>query len=188
MNATKWIRWTACLAALMVGNAAEAAMITYTITGRGTFDLGGTSYTDQGFVFSGVSDTAGIGTVGLTFGPTGGAAADVQVPIIFFVRGVADYSFSQWSPMGFSTVIGVTGSPLNWYVTSHAIGPVSVSAYFDDTAFPTTAGDLRLRSIDGDVTFQAVLAGAAVPEPSALVLGLMGLATCATLLRRRSAG
>lgn len=184
MGAMKWIRWAACLAMLTAGGAAGAGTITHTISGRGTFDLNGTSYVDQTFIFRGVSDTADLAPVDLEFNVLGGADVHVQAAVYFFFRDWGSYSFSRWSPLGDATVIGVMGAPLDGYVTSHAIDPVTVSAYFDAATFTTTGGDLRLRSIDGDVSFAATISGAAVPEPSTLALALIGLATCPALLRR----
>jgi hypothetical protein len=194
--------FAAALGLLAMAGRVDAALINYTETVVGSGSLGGTAFTDATLIISAIAETDDVVESGrgsyyvddlsvsfiLNLAGGGGDAGTFTSPGKAFVT-QADQTFGiQLPTTTLAEDILVIQSPyIGDYDMKTAIGPVTGTAIITPgQAFATSFGDLILDSTSGDATFRATLVGAAVPEPSSLVLaGLGGLATAAALARRR---
>ena len=177
--------------------AAQAAPITYTLSGQGSGTFNGTIFTDQAFTVTGVGDTANLTTISgfnlpavplsaMSFTINGFATATASTQMymsnlhslvpnnLFFGDSLANPAFLRFLAAGAKT----------WNVISD-LGPLSVSQAIGLTGGPTETnlGPVTVSSITGPTTFTASLGAAEVPEPSTLVM--LGLGLCVVARRRK---
>lgn len=185
-------RWMFCLVALILGHAtaARASLVTYTISGTGTFDVGATIYFNAPFVFTATADTDNI---------IGGNLVHVDSLTLDYPNGPTATFEGEWDiemekPSGFFRivdlersiiVIGITSPALSSYGLDTPIGPIDGLATRSGNLFRTDQGGFGFRSSSSEASFQASLS--AVPEPSTLALGFVGLVAGIARLRRREA-
>jgi hypothetical protein len=169
--------------------AADAAVITYTVTGNtaagSPFSIAGTGDTSTVFGFGG---DANVPVVLLTsntiaMGPSTGSITGGSL-YFFDNRNVSISGFNLNLAGDF---FDFTNSQFATYDAVTSLGPISVSQTFG-TAFNTTFGSVNLTGAT-NLSFQAVTAGGAVPEPGTwamMLVGFTGLGM-AMRVRRRNA-
>lgn len=169
--------WLAgCAALLLFAGVVEADPIDYIFTGTGTGTLNGTAFSGT-FTVTEVADTSGIIDAGggelrntptsATFA-TGAMTASLTNPLLIENTGAPGFmGFGEGAaPFPDESLIN---SVFETYGLDTALsstdGTLSVAA----ATFATSAGDLDFTAITA-LSFEATVPGAAVPEPSALVL------------------
>jgi hypothetical protein len=193
----------AALGLLAMAGRVDAALINYTETVVASGSLGGTSFTDATLIIDAMANTTDVVEAGrgsyyvdglsvsftLNLAGGGGDAGTFTSPGKAFVT-QADQTFGIQLPTTTlaEDVLVVQSPDLGGFDMKTEIGPLTGTAIITPgQAFATSFGDLILTSTSGDATFRANFVGAAVPEPSSLVLGgLGGLATALGLARRRN--
>ncbi|WP_372786082.1 hypothetical protein [Phenylobacterium sp.] len=201
----RWIALAAmCAAGLVAALPADAASITYTISGLGSGSLAGTAFTDAGYTFTLSGDTEDIsdlGTAGYQLSPLGStsilidgfSAAYLTDPLRLFINSSSTLGVAPTSTTASDFVVHLTGFP----DISLSFGPLTGSAApgFFGIPLPTSSGELVLDSL-GRASVSAVtdntissLSGDIVPfgtpEPDSWMLMLSGFFALGTMLRRR---
>jgi len=179
---------------MLVGSAAFASPITYTMTATASGTLAGTTFTNAAITVTSIADTSGVFV-------TGGTSPDLEYEIIaagssIDIAGFAPATFTDqtfWEdPNGAGDIVfgdvaaghGILGFTqlfvgLETYDLKSSFGPVSSPFDFVTSVFngfqniPTSDGSLSLVAMNDTFT-----ADANVPEPRLLMiagLGLMGL-------------
>lgn len=164
---------------------AQAAPITYTLSGTISGSLGDLLFTNKALTWKMTSDTTLLQSIGrglsgvpaaeLTFGISGLGLIMPSQQIYLAVFDAPEIIFSD-----FNVSDGIEfGSPrFPGYDGITAIGPIPVSL-IDSALLPTTLGVLIIDTAS-DLEFQA----STVPEPVSLSLFAAGLAGAATMRRR----
>jgi PEP-CTERM motif len=180
---------------LLVGiGRAHAAEIIFTETAIATGALGRDGFTDAPLTITAIADTANVNEIFPGVFSVNNSSTTVFVPG-FGSGTITDlsYTFSAQASSSeggigdntiFADILDVMNPAFATYNLTTSFGPLSGSTGINSgQPFPTTAGDFIIDSILGNTaTFQATV----VPEPSTLVLGLLGsLSGLGYLWRRR---
>jgi hypothetical protein len=189
-------------ASLAMATAAQGAVMTYTISGAGSGSLGGVTFTDAAFDILLVGDTNNLLDFG--FGPP--AIVPLESATVR-IAGLADAGLTESTRFGLNRGINVFffarhdgfGSGLDlfdFHVTdaqemafdySAPYGPVPgfdiYLAQFQGVG--TSQGSLTFQAASGVTFFSAAVASAAVPEPGAWAMMIVGFGGIGALLRRR---
>jgi hypothetical protein len=183
-------------ASLAMATAADAAAVFYTISGQASGSLGGQAFSDAAFEILLTGDTATL----LDFG-FGAPAITPLSSVTVRIAGFGDASLTEATRFGINRNVnifflardfgGFGGDLFDFHVTdaqetafvfTGAYGPVGGTDpfvdQFDDVA--TSQGALTLEAASG-VTFF----GAAVPEPGAWAMMIVGFGGVGALVRRR---
>jgi hypothetical protein len=191
-------------ASLAMATAAQAAVMTYTISGAGSGSLGGISFTDAAFDILLVGDTSnlvdyGVGAPAITplqsatvriggFADAGLAGAtrfglNRDLNIFFFAR---DNGFGGGLDL---FDFHVTDAQETAFDYAAPFGPVPgfgiYLAQFQDVG--SSQGLLTFQAASG-VTFSSAASSAVVPEPAAWALMIVGFGGVGAVLRRRRGG
>jgi len=179
------ILWVAALATVVgLAGQGQAAFITYTFSGTGTGDLGGSGFSNAPFRVTIQGDTTDISllepgildivNLPATIEIAGLGVAAFSNPVYVFnnqtnrVVGFGDYSFMDFQ----GDFWGQFSSPLATYGLDTSYGPITTSASTFAIFADTDRGFLSVEQI-GPATFQATVV--AVPEPSSVALFSLGL-------------
>ncbi|WP_445191235.1 PEPxxWA-CTERM sorting domain-containing protein [Sphingomonas sp. Tas61C01] len=193
-------RLLAAAAALLVSTSivapAQAAPITYTLTGSFTGVNGG-PFTNVDAIFTGLGDTDDAGPFpGLsnaTLVPlssfsavAGGLTYTFTTPISFFVNRDDNFAGFVDSPLtkGFVRFIGTSPTGFTSYDGVSTLAPTAATFYTDVNTgtFNTDRGDVFVSSATG-LTLSATIA--AVPEPATWAMMLVGFGMMGAAMRYR---
>jgi len=199
------MRILACVAglaaSLSLATGAEAALVAYTFSGIGSGELGGSAFTDTGFDIILVGDTDLVADpffTGDLFEISPLASARVAID------GFGDAVVTSQTRLGINRTanvfyfgqifgpdyldLGVSESDEEAFSFAAPYGPVAGAAntFGQFTGLATTQGALTFTSVR-DVSFVAAPGPtAAVPEPAAWALMILGFAGAGVMLRRRA--
>ena len=193
-------RLLAAAAALLVSASivapAQAATITYTLTGSFTGVNGG-EFNNVDAVFTGVGDTDDAapypGLSNTTQVPlssfsalAGGLTYTFTTPITFFVNRGANFAGFLDSPLtkGFVRFLGTSPSTFTSYDGVSTLAPTAATFYTDRNTgtFNTDRGDVLVTSATS-LTLSATIA--AVPEPATWAMMLVGFGMMSASMRYR---
>jgi hypothetical protein len=175
--------------------SAQAAPITYTLTGTGTGSLGGTAFSNAAMTFTLVGDTSGLA---FPFGP---GVPSVPVTATGLVGGFSAFTFTSaisffnnqnvsvagFGLTGSSDIFDVSDPSLAAWDAISSFGPLGIVSVPGNLgqAFGTTAGNFILNGVGTQGTLQAVVAGGAAPEPATIALIALGGLGCVVARRRK---
>ena len=187
---------TAC--AVCVSETATAGSITYTFSGT-IFDgtIGTTDLTNEPFTVSVSSDTSEVTSSTSVYGTTFTTPPFQPASITLagfgtatLTNGATVFDFQNaGGPSELFLSVGLTGTQqFAWiglgdpafatYDLTTAIGPIGELSFSSTVSFATSLGNAVIVDVaDAPTTFTAQLSGSSVPEPSSLILGLIGLAS-----------
>ena len=172
---------------------ATATPITYTFSGDIDGSIGNTNFTNEGFSIVVDSDTSSLtSSTPIPGGPTVITTPPNQ-PASLILAGIGMATITDGatvnltesevalvvtnSPSGTGT-LGIGNPVFSTYDLASSIGPVpgGVGTLLTYFAPSTSLGIFQIIEFDGNnPSFTAQLEGSAVPEPSSLVMGLIGL-------------
>jgi hypothetical protein len=173
----------------------RAEPITYTTSAMGSGSLGGVNFTNALMTIALVGDTNAVmmtspgfwqvldisGTVTVAGVGTG----TFIIPVGTFDNQNVSVAGNQSRGTGEPDILDVSNPAFLSYDLRTSIGPLSGTPLFNPSIpFPTTSGNFNINSVAGMSTFEATT-GPAVPEPSALALSVVGLASLAFISCRR---
>jgi hypothetical protein len=172
---------TLCLLLLLcVASPSLASTITYTETATASGAFGGANYSNALVTISFIGDTANVSPLGVccqmndigtatvsVMGLGTGTFTDMTGVLVNNSggsAGVSDFSADL-------AVLFASSPAFSSYDLQSDIGPISGAAVFNaGRDFATTAGDFSITGVSGNVTFDATVGAAAVPEPGSLLL------------------
>jgi PEP-CTERM motif len=174
---------------------AQAAPITYTLSGTGSGSVNGTSFTNQAFTIMGVGDTVDLTTVSadkfpavplssmsFTMSGFGTATPSNQMYMVNLYNLAADFLGFGNVSIGDGEVFFAAGSGA-WDLVS-SFGPVSATSA-GSGYLPTNLGTVQLSGYTGPTTFTATLGSSAVPEPGTFAMLALGLSLSLVARRRK---
>lgn len=179
-------------------SAANAATVTYTISGTGTGSLNGSAFTDAAYSIMLTGDTANVASCGTScqdLGPLNQAVVSINgfAPVtltldtrIGIARGINAFFFGLDGGSDYLDFF-VTDAQETAFDFLAGYGPVTGTDVFSLNQFlniASSGGALTL-SQSSNVQFSTAEGAVAVPEPSTWVMMLFGLGAVGAVVRRR---
>jgi len=172
----------------------EGGAISYTEMAVGSGSLGGMAFTNELITLTVTADTTGVMNPSPGFFTVLSSLATVSVASVGSgTLAVGSFIFDRQSvqtaglELGVPDILDITNAAFATYDLTTSIGPVTGSTTINaGSVFATSAGDFIINTIAATGTFQAMVGGSAVPEPSSILMaGLAALVGLGLWSRRR---